>query len=62
MWVLPRGWDDRDWSLSLEAIIPILIDTKGALMTYDSVTPVSLCFSHVKIDSLLWANHAGFLE
>ena len=50
---------DHDQTVHLETITPILIDPNGALLTCGSVTPVSLCFSHVKIGSPLWANHTG---
>lgn len=59
MWVLTKGWGDHDRTVCLETITPILIDTEDDLMTYSSVTPVSLRFSLINIDSPLWANHTG---
>lgn len=48
-----KGKDDRDWIVCLETITHIWTDTEDSLMTCGSVTPVSLCFSNVKIDSPL---------
>ena len=54
-----KGTGVHDRTVGLETVTTVLINTKGAPMPYGSVAPVSLCFSHVKIGSLLWANHTG---
>lgn len=43
-----KGMGHHDQTTGLETITPLLIDTKGALLTCGAVTPVSLCFSLFK--------------
>lgn len=60
MWVLIKGWGDYDRIVCLEIIIFILIDIEDDFMIYSLVILVSLRFSFINIDFLLWVNYIGF--